>query len=219
VTGPDTTEHAGDATTAETPKPSGGKKRARRLVTWGAAGVIVVLLLVGSLVYTEQSSFCPTCHEMGPYYTAWKTGPHAKDASCVDCHVDAGVIAHLVHKPTALKEVWDHFFADNRFPNYTVDVPNSRCIRCHPSDRGPLLACEAPEQGDMQGLPHPGRPSRHAGGARRDRGAQVRRHDAHRQRHDGVEHPRSQEGHLPELPQPGEHEVLVVPPATAREPG
>jgi nitrate/TMAO reductase-like tetraheme cytochrome c subunit len=133
VTGPDTTEHAGDATTATTPKPSGGKKRARRLVTWGAAGVIVVLLLVGSLVYTEQSSFCPTCHEMGPYYTAWKTGPHAKDASCVDCHVDAGVIAHLVHKPTALKEVWDHFFADNRFPNYTVDVPNSRCIRCHPS--------------------------------------------------------------------------------------
>ena len=29
--------------------------------------------------------------------------------------------------------MWDHFFATNRFPNYNVDVPNSRCIRCHPN--------------------------------------------------------------------------------------
>jgi nitrate/TMAO reductase-like tetraheme cytochrome c subunit len=114
-------------------KPGAGNRRARRLVAWGAAGAVALVLLVGSLVYTEQSSFCPTCHEMGPYYQAWSTGGHAKGAQCVDCHLDAGVIAHLAHKPAALKEVWDHFFAAARFPNFTVDVPNSRCVRCHPS--------------------------------------------------------------------------------------
>jgi nitrate/TMAO reductase-like tetraheme cytochrome c subunit len=110
-----------------------GSTRAQRLIMWGAIGVAALILLAGSLVYTEQSSFCPTCHEMGPYYQAWAAGGHAKKAQCVDCHVDAGVIAHLAHKPIALKEVWDHFFADNRFPSYTLDVPNSRCVHCHPT--------------------------------------------------------------------------------------
>lgn len=108
-------------------------RRTRRLIIWAAAGVAFLLVLVASLVYTEQSYFCPTCHEMDPYYQAWTTGPHAKSAQCVDCHVDSGVLAHLAHKPIALKEVWDHFFANSRFPNYTVDLPNSRCVRCHPS--------------------------------------------------------------------------------------
>jgi nitrate/TMAO reductase-like tetraheme cytochrome c subunit len=114
-------------------KPKPGKRSARRLITWGGIGFVALLLLAGSLIYTEQSAFCPTCHEMGPYYDAWATGGHAKNAQCVDCHVDAGVLAHLAHKPVALKEVWNHFFADSRFPNFTVDVPNSRCVRCHPS--------------------------------------------------------------------------------------
>jgi nitrate/TMAO reductase-like tetraheme cytochrome c subunit len=102
-----------------------------RLSIWLTIGVVTLIALAGSLVYTEQSSFCPTCHEMKPYYAAWQAGGHASRADCVDCHVDAGVIAHLAHKPTALKEVWDHFFADNRFPNYSVVVPNSRCTACH----------------------------------------------------------------------------------------
>jgi hypothetical protein len=50
----------------------------------------------------------------------------------VDCHVDAGVIAHIAHKPSELVELYDHFFADKRYPNYDVDLPNTRCIRCHP---------------------------------------------------------------------------------------
>jgi nitrate/TMAO reductase-like tetraheme cytochrome c subunit len=107
--------------------------RARRLVIWGAVAAVVLVVLTVSLVYTEQSSFCPTCHEMRPYYQAWTVGGHVRSAQCVDCHVDPGLLAHLAHKPIALKEVWDHFFRDNRFPNFTVDIPNSRCIRCHPN--------------------------------------------------------------------------------------
>lgn len=102
-----------------------------RLAAWSAAGLALVAALAATAVYTEQSSFCPTCHEMRPYYMAWRAGGHAVDAQCVDCHVDAGLVAHLEHKPIALKEVWDHFLADNRFPNYSVSVPDSRCVGCH----------------------------------------------------------------------------------------
>lgn len=107
------------------------RRRGLRIAIWGAIGVIALLALAGSLVYTEQSSFCPACHEMKPYYTAWQTGGHATRADCIDCHVDPGVIAHLAHKPVALMEVWSHFFVDYRFPNYGDQVPNSRCVNCH----------------------------------------------------------------------------------------
>ncbi len=115
------------------PRNPAGMTKTRRLVIWGAAGVVLLAVLVGSLIYTEQSSFCPTCHEMSPYYDAWAKGPHALNAGCVDCHIDAGVVAHLAHKPIALKEVWDHFFSNSKFPNYTVEIPNSRCQNetCH----------------------------------------------------------------------------------------
>jgi len=123
------TTNTGDGTQPGT--PANGKQRARRLIVWGAIGAVALVLLTASLIYTEQSSFCQTCHEMDPYYEAWVSGPHAKAAECTDCHVDPGVIAHLAHKPIALKEVWNHFFTDNRFPNFNVDLPNSRCLRCH----------------------------------------------------------------------------------------
>jgi len=103
------------------------------MAVWAAVVTLVLAVLVASLFYTERSSFCSTCHEMEPYHRAWIAGSHSGHAECVDCHVDAGWVAHLAHKPIALKEVWDHFFTVNRFPRYAVDVPDSRCVRCHPT--------------------------------------------------------------------------------------
>jgi hypothetical protein len=112
---------------------SGARRRRLRLVL--IAGVVLVVLAavgVPTIIYTERPQFCPVCHEMGPYYDAWSVGAH-KATSCVDCHVDPGVVAHGLHKFVALKEVWDHFTKDNRFPNYAVDLPNARCTACHPT--------------------------------------------------------------------------------------
>lgn len=113
------------------PRTPFATRRTIRLIVIGAIVLVALVLLGASVAYTEQSSFCPTCHEMRPYYTAWQNGPHVTRAQCVDCHVNAGLLAHLAHKPIALKEVWDHFFANSKFPNFTVDIPNARCIRCH----------------------------------------------------------------------------------------
>lgn len=103
----------------------------RAIAIWVAVGVLAVLALSGFAAFSETSVFCATCHEMRPYYDAWKQGKHAGKAECVDCHIDRGIVAHIAHKPSELVELWDHFFADSRFPNYSVDVADSRCIACH----------------------------------------------------------------------------------------
>lgn len=98
---------------------------------WGAVIVIaLVLTLVASAQATDRSSFCSTCHEMTPYYTAWTEGPHA-EVACIECHVDGAAHKRLAHKVTALGEVWAHFTGEPLFPMGTTTVPNDRCLRCH----------------------------------------------------------------------------------------
>lgn len=112
---------------------SGGAKapRVRKLLVIGIAAVLVLGVAgVAAAVYTERPQFCPTCHEMGPYYDAWAVGPHRQTA-CVDCHVDPGVVNHGLHKFVALQELWHHFTRVNLFPNYGVELPDRRCQACH----------------------------------------------------------------------------------------
>jgi nitrate/TMAO reductase-like tetraheme cytochrome c subunit len=97
-----------------------------------AASALVVLVLgaVAGTAYTSRPAFCTSCHEMDPYYAAWNAGGHT-GASCVACHVDPGVKAQVSHKFVALKEVYDHFTSDPKFPGAVADVPDSRCLACH----------------------------------------------------------------------------------------
>jgi nitrate/TMAO reductase-like tetraheme cytochrome c subunit len=100
----------------------------------------LALMAVGLLVFaggtmaavrlTEAPSFCRSCHEMDPYHAAWAQGPH-KDVSCISCHVDPGLKAEVSHKVVALKEVYDHFAGDPRFPRGDAEVPDARCLACH----------------------------------------------------------------------------------------
>lgn len=99
-------------------------------------GVVVALaaLFVVTALATDRSSFCNSCHEMTPYYSAWTRGQHATHAECIDCHVDTGMPARFAHKFVALKEVVAHFSGDTKFPRPTApEIPDSRCIRCHPA--------------------------------------------------------------------------------------
>ena len=106
----------------------------RRWVILAAVAVIVALVaFVAVAQATDISAFCGSCHEMQPYYTAWTQGHHKSSAQCVDCHVDAGFVPRLSHKFVALAEVWTHVAGRPAFPMATAaDVPDSRCIRCHP---------------------------------------------------------------------------------------
>ena len=104
---------------------------ARRLLLFSVTAILLIGALAVTLQYTETPPFCRTCHEMEPYYQAWAKGRHTSVA-CVDCHIDPGIVAHGLHKFVALRELRDHFTTSPVFPGQTVDMPNSRCVRCHP---------------------------------------------------------------------------------------
>jgi len=102
---------------------------------WITIGIVVVIGIVAFFpvaLATDNSAFCKSCHTMVPFYDAWAQGGHAKDAACIDCHVDAGYPARFAHKFVALNEVYAQFFTKASFPNYNAVIPNSRCLRCHP---------------------------------------------------------------------------------------
>jgi len=104
----------------------------RKLIIWIAVAAVMIGVAVAAVVYTERPQFCPTCHEMTPYYDAWAQGPHAT-TNCMDCHVESGLANHLQHKFVALGEVWAHFTTDPAYPFYTAEVPDRRCTACHES--------------------------------------------------------------------------------------
>lgn len=106
-------------------------------------GIVVVLAaLAGGTIavtdYTSRPAFCTSCHEMSPYYAAWDAGAHA-GVSCVSCHVDPGFQAQVSHKVTALKEVYDHFTTEPKFPGAVTTIPDSRCLACHDETIDPKI--------------------------------------------------------------------------------
>jgi len=111
----------------------------QKLIIWTAIAVVMIGLSVTAVIYTERPQFCPTCHEMTPYYDAWTQGPHA-ETSCMECHVQSGLANHLLHKFVALGEVWAHFTTIPAYPAYTADVPDHRCTACHESVAEPSPA-------------------------------------------------------------------------------
>jgi hypothetical protein len=95
--------------------------------------LVLVFLFTGVAAYTDQPTFCASCHEMKPYVDAWARGPHSS-TWCVDCHVGKSYPARLAHKFAALKEVVAHFSGDTRFPRPQVAVvADGHCSACHQS--------------------------------------------------------------------------------------
>lgn len=128
---------------AKTPnarRKSGPVRKRARSVNWPRIAIVAavaVVVLLGAFVVTaratDASKFCGTCHEMQPYYDAWSVGKHHGHAQCIDCHVDNGFFPRLIHKAYVVPELWGHAVGDTSFPRATLaDVPNSRCLRCHP---------------------------------------------------------------------------------------
>lgn len=103
----------------------------RRLIVAGLVFVALIGAYAAGTLYTRRPAFCNVCHEMSPYYDAWASGPHTQVA-CVQCHVDPGPIADVMHKPYELREVWLHFTTDPTFPLAGgIELPNERCLGCH----------------------------------------------------------------------------------------
>jgi nitrate/TMAO reductase-like tetraheme cytochrome c subunit len=104
----------------------------RFLITSGIILIVAIVAFFPIALATDQPTFCRSCHGMTPFYDAWTAGPHATKATCIDCHVNAGYPSRFLHKFVALQEVYAQFFTNAKYPNYNAEIPNTRCIRCHP---------------------------------------------------------------------------------------
>jgi hypothetical protein len=104
-----------------------------------AAVVLATGLFVAAALYTDQPSFCASCHEMKPYVEAWAAGPH-KGVWCIDCHVGKGYPARFAHKFASLQEVADHFSGHTTFPlPQPATVASANCSACHASVNPPAM--------------------------------------------------------------------------------
>lgn len=106
------------------------RRHVRRLAIGFGILAAVIAAYAAATWYTSRPAFCNSCHEMTPYYSAWQDAAHS-DVSCIECHVDPGLAANFAHKFVALKEVWVHVTGDPTFPMPEVNLPDSRCTRCH----------------------------------------------------------------------------------------
>lgn len=81
--------------------------RFKRWGKWIAGGAVgFVLLSVVSVEVTSTSSFCNSCHIMGPYYDSWKVSAHS-DVACVECHISPGAKNFVSAKLNGLGQVVD----------------------------------------------------------------------------------------------------------------
>jgi hypothetical protein len=110
-------------------------------------GVVVGLLAVvgfGALALgtpiSEQPTSCIVCHDMKPYCDAWLAGAHSGGrASCVDCHVDQGLLSHWANSIVSLREVVGEIAGLGTFPRADLILPSARCVRCHPKQNDTLV--------------------------------------------------------------------------------
>ena len=96
--------------------------------------MLVVLALGGAaaIPFTNQPTFCASCHTIKPSYESWARSSH-KDVTCVDCHVRPGISGFIQDKVYAgLEDVAITFFGTPTEPhNLQSHVYSSVCLGCH----------------------------------------------------------------------------------------
>lgn len=127
-------------------------KRSRRAAFLFGLPVFVLILagvaVAGALAVRapDQPGFCGRCHDMAPFYEAWRNSPH-KNVACVACHVDRGAgpsatsefyygvhtryAGALTDKAAVMKQLLSHAPGDSNSPQLSVIVPDFRCQACH----------------------------------------------------------------------------------------
>lgn len=95
---------------------------------------LFVLALGGAaaIPFTNQPTFCASCHTIQPSYDSWNRSSH-KDVTCVDCHVRPGLSGFIQDKVFAgLEDVAITFFGTPTEPhNLQSHVDSSICLGCH----------------------------------------------------------------------------------------
>lgn len=100
------------------------------------SGTLLFLLVatVGGISLTMSPEFCKLCHKtMTPEYVTWKYSSHSQ-ISCVECHMEPGVINILIEKVTATKHLYVYLTGhyEEEMPiKMKHELPSEHCEKCH----------------------------------------------------------------------------------------
>jgi hypothetical protein len=85
-----------------------------------------------SFYLSEKPFLCRECHEIKPYYEAWKYSPH-KDVSCLSCHSEEGIVSVVKVKYRGLRNALKHFTEEKI--SVKTNVSEKACLNCHSKDK------------------------------------------------------------------------------------
>jgi cytochrome c nitrite reductase small subunit len=126
-----------------------GERRPRRALRWLlGAGAVVLGALIGvgffTASYSDATGYlgsdpktCTNCHAMGDIYDSWHAGPHAKVATCNDCHLPHGstVEKYIVKMEDGLlhgsKFTTGDYPQNIKIREASAKVVNAQCLECH----------------------------------------------------------------------------------------
>ncbi len=106
----------------------------RTLPQWAGPAAIFavgfgVVAMLGMVQMTSTPDFCNQCHNMKPYYQAWKHSKH-NQVACIECHISPGIAAEAKKKFEALSMV-AKYFTGTAGTKPWGEVDDAACLRCH----------------------------------------------------------------------------------------
>lgn len=109
--------------------------RWKLLFTLFAGLVLAGVFTYTAIALTSTPAFCSSCHEMAPEYQSFSVTSH-NQIKCTQCHIPPGAKNLVVHKISALKEVYLHFTKQQPNPiKMSEPIPNEVCMQCHSRNR------------------------------------------------------------------------------------
>lgn len=105
--------------------------------------IALIVLFVGGIWFTCRPAFCGSCHEMKADYISWKSSVH-QNASCIQCHVEPGLVHLLIDKAKSSKSLFYHLTNSyekpiNKESELASKISNESCFLCHTEGRDQSL--------------------------------------------------------------------------------
>jgi cytochrome c nitrite reductase small subunit len=103
-------------------------------------GIIVSVVTVKTLAYTDSAEFCKSCHIMNNVYDSFKDSTHA-ELACGDCHLphDSLVSKYTFKAKSGLGHVYYNTLGEEKIPGVlhptkaSKEAINHNCMNCHKS--------------------------------------------------------------------------------------
>ena len=97
--------------------------------------VVFFVLSVALLKFSETSTFCGACHQMGAYIDSWKASSH-RHVACTQCHYEPGFWNHLKGKWVDGQVSLAYFISGKKPSRPHAEISDSACLQqgCHKTE-------------------------------------------------------------------------------------